>query len=77
MQTLVALVALVFTAVMTTIIGYALKATMGWRVAEEAEVEGIDVTTHGESAYDLELAPGSGVTGVPTHHVTKTQEVKA
>ena len=77
-QTLVALVALVFTAVMTTIIGYALKATMGWRIPEEAEAEGIDVTTHGESAYDLEPAPGSGVSGIPTgSHATKSQEVQA
>ena len=78
-QTLVALVAVIFTGVLTLIIGLALKYTMGWRISEEAEVEGIDVTTHGESAYDFEPAPGSGVTGVPTgaHHATKTQEVKA
>ncbi len=27
---------------------------MGWRISEEDEVEGIDVTTHGEAAYDIE-----------------------
>ena len=34
---------------------------MGWRISEEAEVEGIDVTTHGEAAYDLEPAPAPAV----------------
>ena len=40
---------------------------MGWRISEEDEVEGIDVTTHGESAYDIEPQSGSGgMSGVLT-----------
>ena len=34
---------------------------MGWRIDEEDEVEGIDFTEHGESAYDLRRrAPAPG-----------------
>ncbi len=57
-QTVVALIAVVISGVMTLIIGLALKFTMGWRIPEEDETEGVDVTTHGESAYDIE--PQSG-----------------
>ena len=35
------------------IIALAIKYTMGWRIAEEDEVEGIDFAEHGETAYDL------------------------
>ena len=33
---------------------------MGWRISEEDEVEGIDVATHGEAAYDLDRRPAAG-----------------
>jgi Amt family ammonium transporter len=59
-QIVVALIAMVVSAVVTLIIGLALKATMGWRIAEENEVEGIDVVVHGEQAYELEAGGGSG-----------------
>jgi Amt family ammonium transporter len=62
---------------MTVIIGLALKYTMGWRIPEEHEVEGVDVTTHGEAAYDLEVSSGSGASGVLAGAHSKTQEVKA
>jgi Amt family ammonium transporter len=76
-QTLVALIAVLISGVMTLIIGLALKYTMGWRIADEDEVEGIDVTTHGEAAYDIEPQSGNGgMSGVLTHP-TKTQEIKA
>jgi Amt family ammonium transporter len=41
-----------WTGVLTTIIGLAIKHTLGWRVAREDEVTGIDFAEHGESAYD-------------------------
>ena len=63
--------------VMTIIIALALKYTMGWRIPEEHEVEGVDLTTHGEAAYDLEPSSGSGASGVLTGHTPKTQEVTA
>jgi Amt family ammonium transporter len=76
-QTLVAFIALAISAVLTTIIGLALKYTMGWRIPDEDEVEGIDVTTHGEAAYDIEPQSGSGGMSGVLSHPTKTQEIKA
>ncbi|HOZ59607.1 MAG TPA: ammonium transporter [Nakamurella multipartita] len=78
-QTLVALIAVVISGVMTLIIGYALKFTMGWRIPDEHEVEGVDVTTHGEAAYDLEPSSGAShasgsLSHIPAH---RAQEVKA
>ena len=52
-QTGAALFTLVWTGVGTAIIALAIKYTIGWRVADDAEVEGIDFTEHGEAAYDL------------------------
>ena len=75
-QTVVAVIAILISGVMTIIIGLALKYTMGWRIPEEHEVEGVDLTTHGEAAYDLELSSGSGASGVLTGSAPKTQEVK-
>jgi Amt family ammonium transporter len=51
-QILIALVAIVFSAVTTLVIGLILKVTMGWRVSEDAEVGGIDLAVHGETAYE-------------------------
>jgi Amt family ammonium transporter len=50
---------IVWTGVLTTLIAFAIKYTIKWRVAEEAEVEGIDFTEHGESAYDLSPTAGA------------------
>ncbi|HWU23003.1 MAG TPA: ammonium transporter [Nocardioides sp.] len=58
-QAMGVLFTLVVSGVVTAVLGLAIKYTMGWRISEEAEVEGIDSDQHGESAYDL--APGSGV----------------
>ncbi len=51
-QVIIALIAVVFSGVVTLVIGLALKATMGWRVSEDVEVGGIDLAVHGESAYE-------------------------
>jgi Amt family ammonium transporter len=51
-QFVVALIALVFSGLVTAVIGYILKVTLGWRVSEEAEVGGIDLAVHGETAYE-------------------------
>ncbi|WP_149202010.1 ammonium transporter [Actinotalea subterranea] len=64
-QVVVALVAVAFSAVVTAVIALALKATMGLRVSDEAEVGGVDLAVHGETAY--ETLGGARV----------TQEVKA
>ena len=46
---------------------------MGWRITEEDEVEGIDLATHGETAY--ETRPAAACPDPAS--VTKTEEDKA
>ena len=59
-QVVAAVVAMVFSGVMTLVIALALRATMGLRATDEAEVGGIDQAVHGETAY--ETIGGSRVT---------------
>lgn len=59
LQVVCALFAIVWSGVATLIIGLAIKYTLGWRIDEEAEVDGIDFGEHGETAYDLSSASGS------------------
>ncbi len=66
-QALVALAAVLWSGFFTLVIGLALKHTMGWRIAEEDEVDGIDLAEHGETAYDLAARTGGGrLNGGPT-----------
>jgi Amt family ammonium transporter len=66
-QTLAALFTIVWTGVLTAVIGLAIKYTIGWRVGQDAEVEGIDSDQHGETAYDFGGRAGGhlGAAGVP------------
>ena len=48
--------------VFTTLIALAIKHTIGWRISEDEEIDGIDFAEHGESAYDLDGRSG-GVLG--------------
>jgi Amt family ammonium transporter len=57
-QFLAAMFTIVWTGLLTTVIAFAIKFTLGWRVSEEAEVEGIDFDQHGESAYDIHTIGG-------------------
>jgi Amt family ammonium transporter len=64
-------IAILWSGVFTAIIGFAIKYTIGWRIDEEAEVEGIDSDQHSESAYDLGTSisgglPSSGVLAAST-----------
>jgi Amt family ammonium transporter len=59
-QALGVLVAVVFSGVITAIIGLAIKFTLGLRISDEDEVEGIDLAAHGETAYDLHTGMGGG-----------------
>ncbi len=43
----------------------ALKATMGIRVSEDEELEGLDYGEHGMHAYDLHTGPATGVVPAP------------
>jgi ammonium transporter, Amt family len=60
--------AIAWSGVATTLIAFAIRYTIGWRIAEEDEVEGIDFAEHGETAYDLatstsRLGNASGTVG--------------
>jgi Amt family ammonium transporter len=55
-------IAIAWSGVATAILGFAIKYTIGWRITEEEEVDGIDFAEHGESAYDIAVS-GSGVGG--------------
>jgi ammonium transporter, Amt family len=61
-QVLTALFAVAWSGLFTLIIGLAIKYTLGWRISEEAEVEGIDLDQHSETAYDLH----TGLGGLPS-----------
>jgi Amt family ammonium transporter len=50
----------VYSFVATLIIGYAIEKTIGFRVTREAEIEGIDLQEHAESAYDLASSSRGG-----------------
>jgi Amt family ammonium transporter len=56
-----AAIAIVWSAAFTAVIALAIKYTIGWRVTQEAEVEGIDSDQHGEAAYDLGTSMSGGL----------------
>jgi ammonium transporter, Amt family len=58
-QFLVAGYAVIWSAIVTIIVGLGIKYTMGWRIDEDHELEGIDFVEHGENAYDLVGTPGT------------------
>jgi Amt family ammonium transporter len=51
---------LVFSFVLAYVIGTVIDKTIGFRVDEEAEITGVDLKTHAESAYELGSFSGSG-----------------
>ncbi|UZN04823.1 ammonium transporter [Cellulomonas sp. S1-8] len=51
-QVIIAVVAIVFSGLVTLVIGLILKSTLGWRVSQDVEVGGIDLAVHGETAYE-------------------------
>jgi ammonium transporter, Amt family len=78
-QTLVALFAMLWSAVATLVVALAIKAAMGWRVSDEEEVDGIDLGEHGETAYEFasrggRLPAGSAPSAPPVDQPTKDSE---
>jgi Amt family ammonium transporter len=71
-QVTAAVVVMLFSFVVTAIIGVVLQKTMGFRIDEEDEVTGIDQVEHAESGYDWgNLGSGSGLglgSGRPPAH---------
>jgi Amt family ammonium transporter len=50
----------VYSGVVAFILAFIIQKTIGFRVSTEAEVEGIDIAEHAETAYDMVPAGGSG-----------------
>jgi ammonium transporter, Amt family len=84
-QVLVALFAMIWSGVATLVVGLLVKVTLGWRIDDEAEVDGIDFAEHGESGYDLTQRGGggrvlagsgtlAGVTASPGHTAAPAKE---
>ncbi|WP_104523073.1 ammonium transporter [Blastococcus atacamensis] len=53
---------LVFSFVLTLVIGWVIQKTMGFRIPEEDEITGIDTVVHAESGYDFASLGSSGST---------------
>jgi Amt family ammonium transporter len=70
-QVLTALVAVAWSGLFTLIIGLAIKYTLGWRITGEAEVEGIDLDQHSETAYDLHSGFGGPPSSSPASVLAK------
>jgi len=52
-QFIASIAVLAYSFILTYIIGFIINKTMGFRVDDEAEIEGIDTAVHAESAYDF------------------------
>ncbi|GAA4725598.1 ammonium transporter [Nocardioides endophyticus] len=64
-QSLGVVVAVLYSGIVTTVIGLAIKYTLGLRISEDDEVGGIDLAAHGEAAYDLHTGSlGGNTSGV-------------
>lgn len=72
-QLMIAVGAIVFSGVLTLVIGLILRSTIGLRATDEQEVDGLDVTVHGESAYDTEASGATG--GLFAGSTTKSHTV--
>ncbi|MGY1603015.1 ammonium transporter [Geodermatophilus sp. SYSU D00815] len=59
-QAVGAIAVLVFSFVVTFVIGFVIQRTMGFRISEEDEVTGIDTVVHAESGYDFASLGGGG-----------------
>lgn len=77
-QVVGALAVLVFSFVVTFVIGSVLRATMGFRISEADEEAGIDQAEHAESGYDLgTFGSGGGTRSPVATRRTTDEEVSA
>ncbi len=74
-QTMAAVVSVVFTTIMTIVIGLAVHKTIGFRVTEDQEVIGVDLTQHAETAYEFG-GMGTGGTFVPHPATDRSAHIK-
>jgi Amt family ammonium transporter len=74
-QVVGAVAVLAYSFVLTLVIGSALQRTIGFRVDDEDEVNGVDQVTHAESGYDFGSLGGGGgfrpTAGAHAPHSTK------
>ncbi|MGI3779794.1 MAG: ammonium transporter, partial [Janthinobacterium lividum] len=79
-QVVGALSVLVYSFVLTLIIGLILQKTVGFRVPEDQELEGVDSIEHAETAYDLGNLAGTlrstGALGAAVAHRTDSESEK-
>ncbi|WP_028932469.1 ammonium transporter [Pseudonocardia spinosispora] len=66
-QALAAFAVLIFSFVVTLILGAIIKATIGFRVDAEAEVTGVDEAEHAEGSYDFSTLGGRVGGGLGQH----------
>jgi ammonium transporter, Amt family len=79
-QAIAAFSVLGYSFVVTLILGYLIKITIGFRVSKEDEVSGIDEAAHAESAYDFGGLGGGAMSGSVNStgaHSTALEESKA
>jgi Amt family ammonium transporter len=50
--------------VVTLVLGFLVDKTIGFRISRDEEVQGVDETTHAETAYDTSTYGGGGSGGV-------------
>ncbi len=62
---------LAYSFVVALVLGFLLDKTIGFRVSRDAELEGIDLTEHAETAYEFEGLAGGGFGGATTALKTK------
>jgi len=46
--------------IVTLVIGFVIEITIGFRVSREAEVEGVDLSEHAETAYEMSSSSRGG-----------------
>ena len=73
-QAVGAFAVLIFSFVVTYVIGLVIEKTMGFRLSEEDEVAGIDNVVHAESGYDFTSL--SGGSGSALHQATTAKTVE-
>ena len=76
-QATAAFAVLAYSLIITLVLGYILNKTIGFRIDRDAELAGIDVNEHAESAYETSDGYGGVFTGSTAATVRNKQEVSA
>jgi Amt family ammonium transporter len=74
-QAVGALAVLLYSFVVTYVLGLLIQKTIGFRVTEEDEISGIDSVVHAETAYDLASLGGGGGTTLVAQAHAQTQQL--